>query len=690
MRIHSYIGMLAIMLSSPLAHHVQAASPKPPRSHAITIDDFFDIGQMQNVAISPDGKHAVWLESRWDKALDKAQSDLWLINTQDKQTQRLTFSHENESSPAWSHDSRFIYFLSSQQKEEAKAPFNGKNQVFRIALNNFAIQPITAEDLGVNAFQLSADSKSLYFLGNKQSVDTDIWADMRASHATPQYAHGKRDTNPLKVLSLSSFKQRTLIDDDKVVWEFNVNGSGSKIARITTSDNELIFLEGWSDIEVYDVKTASNTVLDDQLWRQNAPSPYGWLLGLDWHQDNQQLAFRIDFDGYPGKLFIANTQLSTPILEVKPVGKTTFQGGDIQWRPKSNEICYLGAQVARTKLLCSQINKGTVGNTRNVLAGDTVVGSYSFNASGKQVAFSHNGLNHFHDLFIADADHRRSQFKRLSNINPQVDSWQLPQISLVSWQAPDGTTVEGILELPYGYKAGNGKLPLVVQIHGGPTSATPYSLQHRSYGRTTFAANGWALLSPNYRGSTGYGDKFLTDLIGNEHQIEVADIMAGVDKLIADGIIDGDKMAVMGWSNGGYLTNALISTTDRFKAASSGAGVFDQRLQWMLEDTPGHVLNFMQGLPWEQPQAYDKASSLTYANKITTPTLIHIGEKDHRVPVGHAQGLYRSLKHYLNVPVELIVYPGEGHGLSHYQHRKAKMEWDKKWFEHYVLKQEPI
>ena len=120
MRSHSYIGMLAIMLSSPLAHHVQAASPKPPRSHAITIDDFFDIGQMQNVAISPDGKHAVWLESRWDKALDKAQSDLWLINTQDKQTQRLTFSHENESSPSWSHDSRFIYFLSSQQNQEVK------------------------------------------------------------------------------------------------------------------------------------------------------------------------------------------------------------------------------------------------------------------------------------------------------------------------------------------------------------------------------------------------------------------------------------------------------------------------------------------------------------------------------------------------------------------------------------------
>ena len=303
----------------------------------------------------------------------------------------------------------------------------------------------------------------------------------------------------------------------------------------------------------------------------------------------------------------------------------------------------------------------------------------------KTVAFSHNGLEHFYDMFIADANSTHATATRLSNIDPQVDSWKLPKISIVKWAAPDGSIVEGILDLPADYKKENGPLPLIVQIHGGPTAATPYALQHRSYGRSTFTANGWALLSPNYRGSTRYGDKFLTDLVGKEHVIEVDDIMSGVDHLIAEGIADGDKMAVMGWSNGGYLTNAIISTNPRFKAASSGAGVFDQNLQWMLEDTPGHVVNFMQGLPWETPAAYSHASSLTHADKIQTPTLIHIGENDQRVPLGHAQGLYRALKHYLNIPVELIVYPEEGHGLSQYQHRKTKMEWDQKWFTHYAL-----
>ncbi|WP_299798363.1 S9 family peptidase [uncultured Shewanella sp.] len=656
------------------------------RTHQITTDDFFDIGSMSNVQLSPDGKLAVWLESRWDKELDKSQRDLWQVNTKSKKTTRLTFTNESESSPKWSSDGQYIYYIGKVTHEDKKAPYNGKSQVFRISRDGGDAVPMTKEVEGVSSFSLSPDGNTLYFLGNKTVKDKDEWAAMRASHGAPKYAHGERKTNPLYKLDLEHFKQQLILDDDKVVWQFSVSDDGSKVARITTTDNELVNLEGWSDIEIYNTRSKTNEVLEDTAWREQAPSPYGWLLGLDWHADNQQLAFRIDFDGHPGKLFVSDTETKS-LTEVARTADVTLNSSDIHWRPNSDEICYRGADHARVKLFCTEVEDGKQGDTRAVVNGDVVIGSYSFSHDGEKLAFSHNGLDHFPDMFIADADSKRAKFKRITNINPQVDSWILPQISVVKWKAPDGSTVEGILDLPAGYKKEDGPLPLIVQIHGGPTAATPYALQHRSYGRSTFTANGWALLSPNYRGSTGYGDKFLTDLVGQEHVIEVNDIMAGVDHLIDEGIVDGDKMAVMGWSNGGYLTNALISTNERFKAASSGAGVFDQRLQWMLEDTPGHVVNFMEGLPWEKPDAYTHGSSLTHADKIKTPTLIHIGENDQRVPVGHAQGLYRALKHYLNVPVELIVYPGEGHGLSKYQHRKAKMEWDQKWFNHYVLGQ---
>jgi dipeptidyl aminopeptidase/acylaminoacyl peptidase len=224
-----------------------------------------------------------------------------------------------------------------------------------------------------------------------------------------------------------------------------------------------------------------------------------------------------------------------------------------------------------------------------------------------------------------------------------------------------------------------------VHLHGGPTSSTAFAQQFWIYGRTIFAARGWALFSPNYRGSTGYGDAFMTDLIGRENDVEVKDILAGVDALVERGIVDPDRLAVMGWSNGGYLTNCLITTTDRFKAASSGAGVFDMVMQWSIEDTPGHVINYMQGLPWSAPDEHRESSPLYKVDRVVTPTIIHMGEKDSRVPVQHGISLHRALHHYLKVPSELVVYPGAGHGLTKYTHRNAKLAWDVAWFDEYVL-----
>ncbi|MEE8169597.1 MAG: prolyl oligopeptidase family serine peptidase, partial [Phycisphaerae bacterium] len=219
---------------------------------------------------------------------------------------------------------------------------------------------------------------------------------------------------------------------------------------------------------------------------------------------------------------------------------------------------------------------------------------------------------------------------------------------------------------------------------GGPTAATMYRLRYWIYGRTLLAAKGYAVLSPNYRGSTGYGDKFMIDLVGRENDVEVKDILAGVDAMIERGIADADRLGVMGWSNGGFLTNCLITTTPRFKAASSGAGVVDQFMQWGEEDTPGHVINYMQGLPWERIQEFREASPSARLNHVATPTLIHVGENDARVPASHARTLYRALREYVKVPTELVVYPGAGHGLTKYNHRKAKMEWDLAWFEKYL------
>jgi dipeptidyl aminopeptidase/acylaminoacyl peptidase len=203
------------------------------------------------------------------------------------------------------------------------------------------------------------------------------------------------------------------------------------------------------------------------------------------------------------------------------------------------------------------------------------------------------------------------------------------------------------------------------------------------------ASKGFALFSPNYHGSTGYGDEFIAKLIGRENEIEVTDILTGIDALIERGIADPERIGVMGWSNGGYLTNCVITAApDRFKAASSGAGVLDMVIQWGTEDTPGHVINYMNGLPWEQPDQYRRSSPLYELHKVRTPTIIHVGDSDPRVPPAHSKALYRAMRHYLDVPSELVIYPGEGHGLSTHENRLAKMKWDLAWFERYLLEQD--
>ena len=287
----------------------------------------------------------------------------------------------------------------------------------------------------------------------------------------------------------------------------------------------------------------------------------------------------------------------------------------------------LASTTPRQHVYCIRdLKDGKQGRYAVMTPGDIVVHAFSFADHGGDPVVALSSPTHCRDLFVVEGPR---QYRRLTEINPQMATWQMPQISVVSWTGANGDPVEGVLELPFDYDPANdGPLPMILELHGGPTAATTLGVRYWCYGRTIMPANGYALLSPNYRGSTGYGDKFMIELIGHENDIEVRDILAGVDALVDRGVADPERLGVMGWSNGGYLTNALITHSTRFKAASSGAGIADMLIQWSIEDTPGHVINYMQGLPWEQPDAYRKASPIWDFGRVRTPTLIHVGGAD--------------------------------------------------------------
>ncbi|MBK6767341.1 MAG: S9 family peptidase [bacterium] len=651
---------------------------------AITLDDYFTQAYIASSAISPDGKFVAYTEMRWEKDEETRNHDLWVVEIASKRAERLTFDRATEADPQWSADGKYLYFTADYERgKEAEIPYNGDTQVWRIAPSGGEPTPVTRVKDGVSSYELSANGRALYYTVSADEYEQDDWTYLRKEHDGVEYGHGKFSKSELHRLDLTSWRSEMIYSEPRHCEVFAVSPDERTLALKTAPTDLQIHDEGMSDIRLLDRESGAVVALDDALWRKGVESPYGWLEAPAWSADGNQLAFRCTWDGYPSEIYVAHfgkdtliTKLTRP-HEWTPADETklTWQGGG---------LCYVAEDHGRQRLIrIANIARSGHGGYKVLTPGDVVVDSYTFSADGKTLAVEWDTPSSPGELYVGSSE--GAGLRAVTNINPQMAEWKLPQTEIFTWTAPDGTPVEGILELPPDYVKGSGPLPVYVSLHGGPTSMEMFRFEFWIYGRVLWPSMGWACFCPNYRGSTGFGDKFMTDLIGHENDVEVNDILSGVDALVAAGIADSSKLAVGGWSNGGFLTNAVITHTTRFRAASTGAGVLDMMTQWGVEDTPGHVVNFMEGQPWETKAEWLEASPSWNLNKITTPTLIHVGEGDERVPAAHARMLHRALKEYLHVPTELVVYPNQGHGLTKRSFRLAKLEWDIAWLKKYVI-----
>jgi dipeptidyl aminopeptidase/acylaminoacyl peptidase len=655
------------------------------RDHVIVPEDYFTVAGIGSIAVGPNGRWIAYVESRWgEKPDDGRQRDLWCYDRREERPVRLTFAGFGAGQPAWSPAGDWIYFTGRSERAGAEAPpHDGQTQIWRVRPEGGEPQAVTRVDDGVGTFALAPDGDALYFTVSEEHHD-DEWKDLKQEHGDLEYGHGVVTFDAVHRLDLVRWRTEEVLAPERVIRDLALSADGQFLALITTEDEELIFHEGWSRVDVVDLASGATTSLTDAAWRAYHPSPYGWIENLAWAHDGGALAFTISFDGHPTRIYVAERDGEAwPVREVMRADEAHYAGG-LVWRGEERTLCYLGEDRGRVRILAvAEVEDGGQGRTRTLTRGDVVGQAFGFSPDGRTLVANLQTTTRADDLYhIEGAD----RFTRLTDANPQVDTWILPQIQDIDWTGGEGAACHGILELPAGHDpTRDGPLPLIVELHGGPTAATHYRLRLWIYGRALMPANGYALFSPNYRGSTGYGDAFLTQLIGRENDIEVADILTGVDHLVAAGIADPDRIGVTGWSNGGYLTNCvLVARPSLFKAASSGAGVLDMVIQWATEDTPGHVINFMGGLPWEVPDHYRTASPIYGLDGVTTPTLVHVGGNDPRVPPAHSRALYRALHHYLDVPCELVVYPGEPHGLTKRKNRLAKMEWDLAWFGKYL------
>ncbi len=296
------------------------------------------------------------------------------------------------------------------------------------------------------------------------------------------------------------------------------------------------------------------------------------------------------------------------------------------------------------------------------------------------MAFTGRDDDQLTEVFVSSINGNPEQ---LTDMTAQTKNWKVAQSEVISWKSKDGATIEGVLHKPKDYDPSK-KYPLLVVIHGGPTGIdTPTPVPAYVYPIVQWLDKGCLVLRPNYRGSAGYGEAFRSLNVKNLGVGDMWDVMSGVEYLDKKGMIDKTKMGSMGWSQGGYISAFLTTNTDVFKAISVGAGISNWMTYYVNTDIHPFTRQYLKATPWSDEMIYKKTSPITNINKAKTPTLIQHGEFDKRVPIANAYELLQGLRDK-NVPAELIVYKGFGHGITKPKERLAATWHNWQWFNKYV------
>jgi dipeptidyl aminopeptidase/acylaminoacyl peptidase len=465
-------------------------------------------------------------------------------------------------------------------------------------------------------------------------------------------------------------KQRTKKKDFSVD-SFSWSPDGSSIVFSATLNPDLI--QGvTSDIYLLKLNDDSVKRLVDQPGPDNNPR---------FSPDGKQIVFS---SAMGDKLFFAsNSRLAVVSIDGGTPRSITDSfdenPGLIEWRPDG--IYFAGSQKTASHLF--RVDPVTSKITRISSPDDLMAGSFSLSHSGDALAFAAGSTTSLNELFVSDL--RRFAPRKLTNLNEQTKSFTLGTREVISWKSQDGTTIEGILIKPANFDPAK-KYPLLCVIHGGPTGVDrPVLLtpDARYYPSDIWAARGALILKVNYRGSAGYGEKFRKLNVRNLGVGDAWDVLSGVDYLIGKGWVDKDKVACMGWSQGGYISAFLTTSSDRFVAISVGAGISDWATYYYNTDITPFTINYLGKDPADDPEIYQKTSPMSYIKKARTPTLIQHGELDRRVPIANAYELRQGLEDR-GVKVEMIVYKGFGHPITKPRAMRAVMQHNLAWFNHYI------
>ncbi len=708
------LSLVYVISASTLAQ-TQITKPK------LTLDEFFNSVSFDAVKISPDGNSVVIGTERADWEQQIFRKDLWLYRIASGNLIQLTQSG-HDSSPQWSPDGQWVAFLAERKGGEAKDADAGDSkkrrsnddektkdkdaQVFLISPSGGEAFAITSGEEEVHTFAWSGDSKAVYFATRqpwtKQQNDDhkkdwkdairyrgdergDVIFRVALDEALARHATlGSKEISDEEKDSHTTPGAVAIARSPRHMDQISISHDGQQLAFVTSSVSER--QEKVEDIELYLVNLASSAVEAGPIaLTQNEAVE----LNLEWAPDNRHLFFQVNLGSLEGKY-----EDPQPRLYWVDAGGASAKKDIQRWfADYSGEVvrytalpdgsvlcaCRIGTEVQ----LVSQANPKAA-----IVKREGWAGAYEHPAAAPQlqssrIAFVYSASDRPTEIYVADSLDKLPQAKPITSFNKLFTGRDLPQAKPYRWTSDDGTPVEGMLMYPPG-KFGAKNLPTFVFIHGGPQDADGNHFEADWYQWDRLAATaGWLVFEPNYRGSTGYGDKFALQIVPEIVSRPGKDILTGVDALVKDGIADANQLAVGGYSYGGYMTNWLITQTTRFKAAVTGAGAVEHVANWGNDDTTFDDAYFLGGLPWETADRYRSEGAIYQLNKVRTPTHMVAGADDVRVAVLEDYLLDRAL-HELNVPSELLIFPGEGHELAKNPwHGKIKVREELKWLEKY-------